>query len=97
MNVSKVKCLFRRKMIKFLVISDTAARKKNSEYFQHESNLSPHVMMKGKLQDSLGFWILRRRFGFQLLDSRSLSVERGFWVSNVSGIPDSKAQDFGFY
>ena len=86
-------------MIKFLLISDTGGseKKKNSEYFQHESNLSPHVMMKGKLQDSLGFWILRCRFGFQLLDSRSLLVERGFWVSNVSGIPDSKAQDFGFY
>ena len=39
-----------------------ASRKKNSEYSQHESNLSPHVMMKEKLQDSLGFWILRRRF-----------------------------------
>ena len=71
-----------------------AARKKNSEYSQHESNLSPHVMMEGTVLDS-GFYAVDS--GFQLLDSRSLLVEQGFWVSNVRGIPDSKAQDFEFY
>ena len=52
-------------------------------------------MYKG-IRDSLGFWIPGT--GFQ-----SLSVERGFWIPIVSGIPDSlscipdstKAQDSG--
>ena len=42
--------------------------------------------------------------GFQLLDSRSFSVELGFRIRIVSGIPDSytcipdsKAQDSGFH
>ena len=42
--------------------------------------------------------------GFQLLDSRSFSVELGFRIQIVSGIPgsytcipDSKAQDSGFH
>ena len=42
--------------------------------------------------------------GFQVLDSSFLSVEFGFWIPIVCGIPDSlsyipdsKAQDFGFH
>ena len=41
---------------------------------------------------------------FQLLDSRSFSVERGSWIPIVSGIrdsysciPDSKSQDYDNY
>ena len=58
------------------------------------------------IQDNLGFWIPRR--GFRIPDSRywivdSLSVELGFRIQIVSGIPDSlscildfKAQDSRF-
>ena len=54
-------------------------------------------------QDSLGFWIPRR--GFRILGTgfQSLSMESGFWIPIVSGIPDSlscildsKAQDSTF-
>ena len=36
-------------------------------------------------------------YGFQLLDSKSFSVELGFRIPIVCGIPDSKAQDSGFH
>ena len=70
-----------------------------------ESHLvSPHVR---DFLDSLGFWMPRRgliysRFpgtGFQYV-----SVELGFWIPIVSGMPDSlncildcKTQDSGFH
>ena len=59
------------------------------------------------IKDSLGFWIPLRGFripgtGFQ--SSFFQSVELGFWIPVVSGIPDSlscipdsKAQDYEFY
>ena len=49
------------------------------------------------IQDSLGLWIPRR--GFRILGTgfQYLSVELGFWIPIVSGIPDSKAQDSGFH
>ena len=34
--------------------------------------------------------------GFQFNGFHSLSVGRGFWIQNVSGILDSKARDSGF-
>ena len=34
--------------------------------------------------------------GFQVNGFHSLSVGLGFWIQNVSGILDSKAQDSGF-
>ena len=57
-----------------------------------------------EIQDSTGFWIPHR--GFRILGTgfQSLSVELGFWIPIVSGIPDSlsripdsKAQDSGFH
>ena len=57
---------------------------------------SPHVRESKKVLDS----------GFYAVDSgfQTLSVELGFWIPNVSGIPDSlscipdpKAQDSGFH
>ena len=55
--------------------------------------------MKG-IQDSLGFWIPRRGFRISGIGSHYFSVQFGFWIPIVSGIPDSlsripdsKAQD----
>ena len=63
--------------------------------------VSPHVRESKTLLDS-GFHAVDS--GFQLLDSRSFSVELGFRIRIVSGIldsytciPDSKAQDSGFH
>ena len=63
-------------------------------------NFSPHVRESKTLLDS-GFHVVDS--GFHLLDSRSFSVELGFRIRIVSGIPDSytcipdsKAQDSGF-
>ena len=42
-----------------------------------------------RIQDSLGFWILRRGFRIQGTGFQSLLVEFEFWIPNVSGIPDS--------
>ena len=41
------------------------------------------------IQDRLGFWIPRR--GFRILGAgfQSLSMELGFWIPIVRGIPDS--------
>ena len=59
---------------------------------------------KGIIQHSLGFWIPRR--GFRIPDTgfQYLSVELGFRIPFVSGIPDSfscipdsKTQDSGFH
>ena len=55
---------------------------------------SPHVRESKTLLDS-GFHAVDS--GFQLLDSRSFSVELGFRIRIVSGIPDSKTQDSGFH
>ena len=41
------------------------------------------------IQDSLGFWIPRRGFRIPGTGFKSLSVAVGFWISIVSGIPDS--------
>ena len=64
-------------------------------------NFSPHVRESKTLLDS-GFHAVDS--GFHLLDSRSFSVELGFRIRIVSGIPDSytcipdsKAQDSGFH
>ena len=58
--------------------------------------------MKG-IQDSLGFWIPRRGFRISGIGSHYFSVQFGFWIPIVSGIPDSlsrildsKAQDSEF-
>ena len=62
---------------------------------------SPHVRESETLLDS-GFHAVDS--GFQSLDARSFSVELGFRIRIVSGIPDSytcipdsKAQDSGFH
>ena len=59
--------------------------------------------MKG-IQDSLGFWIPRRGFRISGIGSHYFSVQFGFWIPIVSGIPDSlscipdsKAQDSEFH
>ena len=66
-----------------------------------EIDRSPHVRESKTLLDS-GFHAVDS--GFHLLDSRSFSVELGFRIRIVSGIPDSytcipdsKAQDSGFH
>ena len=41
------------------------------------------------IQDSVGFWIPRRGFRIPGTGFQSLSVEVGFWISIVSGIPDA--------
>jgi len=41
------------------------------------------------VQDSLGFWIARRGFWIPGNGFQFLSVEVGFWILIVSGIPDS--------
>ena len=52
----------------------------------------------------LGFWVQQRVIRISGAGFQSLSVDRGFWTPIVSGIPvslscipDSKAQDSGFY
>ena len=59
-------------------------------------------LMRG-IQDSLGFWIPRRGFRISGIGSHYFSVQFGFWIPIVSGIPDSlscipdsKAQDSEF-
>ena len=56
------------------------------------------------IQDRLGFWIPRRGFQIPGTGFQSLSVELGFWIPIVSGIPDSmscipdsKTRDSGFH
>ena len=49
------------------------------------------IICKG-IQDSLGFLISRHGFPI-LVGLDSLSLELGFLIPVVSGIPDSKAQD----
>ena len=63
--------------------------------------MSPHVRESKTLLES-GFHAVDS--GFQLQDSRSFSVELGFRIGIVSGIPDfytcipdSKAHDSGFH
>ena len=61
-----------------------------------------HVM---GIQDSLGLWIVRRKFRIPGTGHRILyPTELGFWIPIVSGIlyslsciPDSKAKDFIFH
>ena len=50
-----------------------------------------------KIQDSVGFWTPRRAFRIPGTGFQSLSVKLRFWIPIVSGIPDSKFQDFGFH
>ena len=57
-----------------------------------------------EIQDSLGFWIPPHGFRISGTRFRSVLVGLGFWISIVSGIPDSlscipdsRAQDSGFY
>ena len=63
--------------------------------------ISPHV--RAGIQDSLGFWIPRRRLRIPGTRFQPLSAELGFWIPVASEIPDpfscipdSKAQDSGF-
>ena len=60
-------------------------------------NVSPHVR---KPRKSLGSWIPRHGSRIPGTGFQSLSVELGYWIPIVSGIPeflDSKAQDFEFH
>ena len=82
MNVSKVKYLFRRKMIKFLLISDTGG---SEEKLRVLPTWVEPVASCNDERDSLGFWILRRRFripvtGFQVFVSgtRILGFKRSW-------------------
>ena len=57
-----------------------------------------------EIHNILGFWILRRGFQIPGYLFQSLSLELGFWIPVVSGIPDSlscipdsKVQDLGFH
>ena len=47
-----------------------------------------------RIQDSLGFWISHRGFRIQDTGFQSLSLELGFWIPIVSGIPDSISKNF---
>ena len=56
-----------------------------------------------RIQDSLGFWIPRCGFQIPGTGFQYLSVEIGFWIAIISGIPDSlscipdsKNQESGF-
>ena len=67
---------------------------------QHDDPITP---CKG-IQDILGFWIPRCGFRIPGTGFQSWSVELGFWIPIVSGIPDSlgcipdsKAQKSGFH
>ena len=60
-------------------------------------NVSPHVR---KPRKSLGSWIPRHGSRIPGTGFQSLSVELGYWIQIVSGIPeflDSKAQDSEFH
>ena len=57
-----------------------------------------------RIQDSLGFWIPHCGFRIPGTGFQYLSVELGFWIAMISGIPDSlscipdsKTQDSGFH
>ena len=57
-----------------------------------------------RIQDSLGFWIPRCGFQIPGTGFQYLSVELGFWIAMISGIPDSLScipdsitQDSGFH
>ena len=61
-------------------------------------------MLTRHSQDSPGFWIPRRGFRIRGTGFQYLSVELGFWIPIVSGIPDSlscipdsKTQNSGFH
>ena len=49
------------------------------------------------IQDSLEFWTPRRGFRIPGTGFQSLSVKLRLWIPIVSGIPDSKFQDFAFH
>ena len=68
------------------------------------TRLLAHIAPCKEIQDSLGFWILRCGFRIPGTGFQSLSVELGFWIPIVSGIPeslscipDSKTHDSGFH
>ena len=75
------------------------------EHFNRDVANTLHLFTSCEgIQDRLGFWI--PRCGFQIPGTvfQSLSVELGFWISLVSGIPDSmscipdsKTRDSGFH
>ena len=65
---------------------------------------TPTCTFEEEIQDSLGFWIPRWGFRIPGTGFQFLSVELEFWISIVSGIPDSlscipdsKAQDCRFH
>ena len=60
------------------------------EHFNRDVGNTLHLfaLCKG-IQDRLGFWIPRCGFQIPGTGFQSLSVELGFWIPIVSGIPDS--------
>ena len=75
------------------------------EHFNRDVGNTLHLfaLCKG-IQDRLGFWIPRCGFQIPGTGFQSLSVELGFWIPIVSGIPDSvscipdsKTRDSGFH
>ena len=75
------------------------------EHFNTDVGNTLHLfaLCKG-IQDRLGFWIPRCGFQIPGTGVQSLSVELGFWIPIVSGIPDSvscipdsKTRDSGFH
>ena len=64
----------------------SSVRGKLFSYVKYNINYKVYNVTESKTVLDFGFRISGT--GFQ-----SLSVELGFWISPVSGIPDSKAQD----
>ena len=63
-----------------------------------------HIATCNRILDSLGFWIPHCGLQIPGTGFQSLSVELGFWIPIISGIPDSlscipdsKTQDFRFH
>ena len=56
-------------------------------------SIRPELMLAPRkgIQDSIEFWIPRRGFRIQGTGFQSLSVELGFRIPIVSGIPDSSS------
>ena len=65
------------------------------EHFNRAVANTLHLFTSSKgIQDSLGFWIPRGGFQIPGTVFQSLSVELGFWIPIVSGIPDSISKIF---
>ena len=60
----------------------------------HAGNPIESVVYCKRIQDSLGFWISHRGFRIQDTGFQSLSLELGFLIPIVSGIPDSISKNF---